>query len=509
MNKVKMGKFLKELREQKNLSQEKLAKEFAKSFLDVSTNAISGWEKGKSIPDIDKLNFLADFYGVTVDDILDGEKYENIDLDQIYHLHQSDYYMIADFAARVSKHDPTTNPVYYSITEEGEKIRKRFKQHIFNYINDDISRNDLKELTFFLKHYYILNEDISISTYLGMLRQLKNKKMSNEEKWWEAQRYIYPIDLLMLTFGNISDESFLSPTVQRRMNYSENWEKDMLLAMVQVQDPIFDDPNRASSKYIEKYEQEHGKPFDRERIIKDTIRYLIENGAMINQEFISYMQGNPEVERIIDTLERAHNAVVRPLSVCIREDEKLKFYYVENTRRNRFFVKYDYHLVRPLRTLGYSYDEMYKLVNENKTIPDEVYIRMAKLKGVDTNRDIRYIKGDVHINTDMFSLEHYWPQFHEDEDDRNPIERDNLELFREDLKNGKTKNIKVEFEWVGGTTSSEKEKYIFNKKPSMSYSDFKNGRQPNKTKELYEMLDRVSVEYIRNTFFHVGGPENA
>ena len=74
-----MGKFLKELREQKNLSQEKLAKEFAKSFLDVSTNAISGWEKGKSIPDIDKLNFLADFYGVTVDDILDGEKYENID----------------------------------------------------------------------------------------------------------------------------------------------------------------------------------------------------------------------------------------------------------------------------------------------------------------------------------------------------------------------------------------------------------------------------------------------
>ena len=43
MNKIKMGEFLKELRTKKGLSQPDLAREFAKDFLDVSTNAISSW----------------------------------------------------------------------------------------------------------------------------------------------------------------------------------------------------------------------------------------------------------------------------------------------------------------------------------------------------------------------------------------------------------------------------------------------------------------------------------
>ena len=60
MNKVKMGLFLKKLRDDKKLSQADLAAEFSNAFFEVSTNAISSWEKGKSIPDIDKLNFLAD-----------------------------------------------------------------------------------------------------------------------------------------------------------------------------------------------------------------------------------------------------------------------------------------------------------------------------------------------------------------------------------------------------------------------------------------------------------------
>lgn len=508
MNKIKMGKFLKELREQKKLSQEKLAKEFALSFLEVSTNAISSWEKGKSIPDIDKLNFLAEFYEVTVDDILEGERYQNIDFNQIYHIHQNEYFTHKDFAVKASKNDPTTNPIYYSVTEEGERVRKRFKQHILNYINDDISRSDIKELVFLLKNYYILDQDFNVPTYFGLLRQLKDKKMSVDEKWWEAQRHIYPIDYIKLTFGSISDEGFVSPTVQRRMNYSENWEKDMLLAMIQVQDPIFDDPNRATSKYIERYEKAHGKSFDRERIIKDTIRYLIDNGAMINEEFVSYAEENPQIVRTIDTLERAHYMVARPIPVCVRDDENLKFYYVENTRLNRFFTKYDHYLVRPLRALGYSYDEIYKLVNENASIPDEVYIRMAKLKGVDINRDIRFIKGDVRISTDFFSLEHYWPEYRDEENNKYQIEMDNLKLLKEDLKNGKTKNIKVELKWVGGVTSKEKEQYVFDKKPSMSYADFISGRKPDKTKELYDQLDRLSIEDIRNTFFGKGGQQN-
>ena len=54
----------------------------------------------------------------------------------------------------------------------------------------------------------------------------------------------------------------------------------------------------------------------------------------------------------------------------------------------------------------------------------------------------------------------------------------------------------------------EKEQYVFNKKSSMSYADFINGRKPDKTKELYDQLDRLSIEDIRSTFFRKGGQQN-
>lgn len=507
MNKIKMGSFLRKLRDDKKLSQADLAAEFGNAFFEVSSNAISSWEKGKSIPDIDKLNFLADFYGVTVDDILDGEKYEKTDFDSIYHIHQGEYFTHKDFAVKFAKEDPTTNPIYYSITKEGEMVRKRFKKHILDFIDDNISRKDLEELMFFLKNYYVLDEDLNITTYFGLLRQI-NKKASIDEKWWEAQRYIYPIDLLRLTFGNLADEGFTSPTIQKRMNYSEPWEKDALLAMIQVEDPVFHDPTKVSSAYIKRYEDEHRTTFDREQIIKNTIRYLIENGAMINRDFLSYQQGKMFTTRVIDTLENAHDVLVKPIAVCVKEDEKTKFFYVENNIRNRFFTKYDYYLVRPLRRLGYTYDEIFNLVDKNKDIPDEIYLKMAKLKGVDTNREIRYIKADTQVITDMFSLEHYWPQYHKEEYDSNLLRRDDLETFEKELSDDIFTNSRIELYWVGGTNTGEKYSYVVGKKLDMNYQDFKNGRQVKRTKELLESLDSLTVEQIRNKFFQLGGQEN-
>ena len=502
-----MGQFLKELREEKGLSQSDLVKQFSDVYLDVSENAISRWERGKSIPDIDKLTFLADFFGVTIDDILDGEKYEQTDFNNIYHIHQGEYFTHKDFAIRRAVEDPTTNPIYYSITKEGEMVRKRFKKRILDYINDNITRKDREELIFFLKNYYVLNEDLNITTYLGLLRQL-SKISSNDEKWWEAQRYLYPIDLLRLTFINIADEGFTSPTIQRRMNYSEPWEKDALLAMIQVEDPVYHDPNKINSTYIKRYEDEHRTTFDKEQIIKNTIRYLIENGAMINRDFLSYQKGKMHTTRVIDTLEIAHNELIKPLSVCVKENEQMKFYYVENNRRNRFFTKYDYYLVRPLRRLGYTYDEIFDLVDENKDVPDDIYLKMAKLKGADVNRDIRYVKADIRFDTDMFSLEHYWSQYHKEEYDANLLRKDDLEIFEKELSDGVFTNSRIEFQWVGGMNAVDKYNYVVSKKTDMSYRDYKNSRQEKRTKELLESLDSLTVEQIRNKFFQLGGQEN-
>ena len=60
---------LQQLRKQKGLTQEELAQ-----ALFVSRTAVSKWESGKGYPNIDSLKALANFFSVTVDELLSGEQ---------------------------------------------------------------------------------------------------------------------------------------------------------------------------------------------------------------------------------------------------------------------------------------------------------------------------------------------------------------------------------------------------------------------------------------------------
>ncbi len=69
MDTVKIGKFLKNLRKEKDLTQSEVA-----DYLYVSSKTISRWENGDGMPDINVLTNIADFYGITVDELLRGER---------------------------------------------------------------------------------------------------------------------------------------------------------------------------------------------------------------------------------------------------------------------------------------------------------------------------------------------------------------------------------------------------------------------------------------------------
>ncbi len=69
MNQQKTGAFLRELRKQKNLTQEQLAEKF-----NVSGRTVSRWENGNNMPDLDILIELSDFYEVDLRELLDGER---------------------------------------------------------------------------------------------------------------------------------------------------------------------------------------------------------------------------------------------------------------------------------------------------------------------------------------------------------------------------------------------------------------------------------------------------
>jgi transcriptional regulator with XRE-family HTH domain len=60
---------LQELRKQRGLTQEELA-----AALYVSRTAISKWESGRGYPNLDSLKALAQFYSVTVDELLSGDE---------------------------------------------------------------------------------------------------------------------------------------------------------------------------------------------------------------------------------------------------------------------------------------------------------------------------------------------------------------------------------------------------------------------------------------------------
>ena len=69
MDQIKAGAFLKDLRKDKGITQEQLAEE-----LGVSGRTISRWETGKNMPDISLLVEIAEFFDVSIPEIIKGER---------------------------------------------------------------------------------------------------------------------------------------------------------------------------------------------------------------------------------------------------------------------------------------------------------------------------------------------------------------------------------------------------------------------------------------------------
>jgi len=71
MDQIRIGSFLKALRKEKGLTQEQLAER-----LGVSARTVSRWETGSNMPDISLLLEIAEFYDVSIPEIVSGERKE-------------------------------------------------------------------------------------------------------------------------------------------------------------------------------------------------------------------------------------------------------------------------------------------------------------------------------------------------------------------------------------------------------------------------------------------------
>ena len=68
MDQEKIGKFIKKIREDNNLTQKELADK-----LGVTFQAVSKWENGKNVPDISILKEMSKMFNINIDEILEGE----------------------------------------------------------------------------------------------------------------------------------------------------------------------------------------------------------------------------------------------------------------------------------------------------------------------------------------------------------------------------------------------------------------------------------------------------
>lgn len=65
---MNIGQRIYKIRQQKNITQGQLAKDLA-----ISRQAVSKWESGKAIPDIENLMYISSLYDVSLDELIKGD----------------------------------------------------------------------------------------------------------------------------------------------------------------------------------------------------------------------------------------------------------------------------------------------------------------------------------------------------------------------------------------------------------------------------------------------------
>jgi len=95
MNNEKIGKYIQEKRKEKGLTQEQLAEK-----LGISTNAVSKWERGMSMPDYSILKSLCNELKITINELLSGE---NLKKEQYINTAEENFIMLKKKVDKVNR----------------------------------------------------------------------------------------------------------------------------------------------------------------------------------------------------------------------------------------------------------------------------------------------------------------------------------------------------------------------------------------------------------------------
>lgn len=372
MNKVKIGNFLKSLRGEKNLTQSQLSEELTGLYSDspdadlFPIGTISKWERGGFVPNIDTLKTLAEYFNVSVDELLNGTRYDDVDFKEKYFIYNNDW---------MSRYDPNE---LYDIREEQELlIETRFKELLRKMVGDGLSLPEDKEFDFIVNHFYQIflpaieckdeeaykqsgieecawEEDIHYCSYdclPGGLSDIKFEiyrqtafmhNATTDEKFWEANKKFVFIKRQNVwdDINHVIDDR--ETELKNRLNSLENHEKDILLATLQKIN-VINTLSIGGTRGEELYEKQYGYKYDEEQLTKRAIKLLIECGAKLNKALLGYWRVVTWEHAIIDELEKIHKRYRAPLLVPVCENGRYHYFTVDNTEKNRtkLVIKYE------------------------------------------------------------------------------------------------------------------------------------------------------------------------
>ena len=137
-----IGEKIKNLRLEKNLTQEKLAAQFF-----VSSQAISKWEQGLATPDTSLLVPIADFFSVTVDYLLRESDRSTLDIYSLISISINlPFKKISCIGSVTNQSEYTFKNIYFKVKfkDKHGKILDFWHESV-----DDLAPNDTKSISVF------------------------------------------------------------------------------------------------------------------------------------------------------------------------------------------------------------------------------------------------------------------------------------------------------------------------------------------------------------------------
>lgn len=502
LNIKRVGNFIRELRKEKKLSQEELAQKLCDRYLQTTAKTVSDWEVGKTLPEIEKIEELCKILGVTMDELMDGERSDDINLLEKYSI--LDKPKIDELLK-----DKTFN--YFNKLQEQYMLVFETMNCLLNTrIDREFTYKEEKEFSFLVNHFYQTTEycdkyasKVIKNPYIKLKHAIRNllKQAENLEKdeiVWEIRKFINPIEDIDIRFffsGDSAPEK--NSIIDKRFKSLEFWQKDMILATIQSVDPIYD-WSQSGSRNLKRYEEQTGKKYDMEQEIRGMIKYLIDNGACINENYLNFYRIIRDEKRIIDRVEELYDLCKKPLDFYFQSDGKDKHYKAESTPKNRFLSNYIL-----LYSLNNSFnerseEEWFNIIQSNEEIPQYLMLEMAKKNNIDINRDWRYVEADLNIF--LLPIKKHWKQFKEKE---KKIESGSKELdfLVNRMESGEKYYRVTSKEFCGGKTLSELRDCFYYWNEFFALNEMKQSRLETKTKELLKNLDKLNLLEIRELYF--------